>query len=200
MERQQFVQWLYDLELDDLDNWLLIGDYNFYRSQSDRNKDGANVADMLLFNDIIRSQNLVDLPLHGARFTWSNMQSAPLLERLDWFLTSNNWTSSFPNTTVKALARPVSDHTPCQISIQSNIPRSKFFRFENFWIHHHGFKEVVKSAWHVPVRCSNPAMILNAKLKNVRRALKKWSKSISKISLLIDNCEMGYSKLMNSNN
>jgi hypothetical protein len=47
---------------------------------------------MFTFNDIIRSQNLVDLHLHGATYTWSNMQMNPLLEQLDWFLTSNNWT------------------------------------------------------------------------------------------------------------
>jgi hypothetical protein len=144
---------------------------------------------MLLFNDIIRAQSLIDLPLNGATFTWSNMQTEPLMERLDWFLTSNNWTSVFPNTSVQALARPVSDHTPCLISIQSSIPRSKVFRFEIFWVQHPGFKKTVQAAWQINVRKSNAAATINAKLKNVRRALKKWSKSISKLSLLIENCE-----------
>jgi hypothetical protein len=44
-------------------------------------------------------------------------------------------------------------------------------------------------AWQINVRKTNAAATINAKLKNVRRALKKWSKSISKLSLLIDNCE-----------
>jgi hypothetical protein len=127
---------------------------------------------MLLFNDIIRAQNLIDLPLNGATFTWSNMQTEPLMERLDWFLTSNNWTSVFPNTSVQALARPVSDHTPCLISIQSSIPRSKVFRFEIFWVQHPGFKKTVQAAWQINVRKSNAAATINAKLKNVRRALK----------------------------
>jgi hypothetical protein len=25
-----FVQWLYDLHIDDSKNWILMGDYNFY--------------------------------------------------------------------------------------------------------------------------------------------------------------------------
>jgi hypothetical protein len=188
-DRNNFVQWLYDLHIDDSENWILMGDYNFYRSHNDRNRDGGNIDDMLLFSDIIRAQNLIDLPLNGATYTWSNMQSEPLLERLDWFLTSNNWTSSFPTTTVQALARPVSDHIPCLISIQSSIPRSKVFRFEIYWVQHPGFKETVHAAWQTNVRKSNAAAIINAKLKNVKRDLKKWSKSISKISLLIENCK-----------
>jgi exonuclease III len=123
-DRNNFVQWLYDLHIGDSENWILMGDYNFYRSHNDRNRGVGNIDDMLLFNDIIRAQSLIDLPLNGASYTWSNMQTEPLMERLDWFLTSNNWTSAFPNTTVQALARPVSDHTPCMISIQSSIPRS----------------------------------------------------------------------------
>jgi hypothetical protein len=118
------------------------------------------------------------------------MQSDPLLERLDWFLTSNNWTSTFPNTQVKALSRPVSDHIPCLICIESKIPRSKLFRFENFWVQHPGFKETVNTAWNLSVNHSNSVSILNAKLNNVRLALKKWSKSISQLSLLIDKCQM----------
>jgi hypothetical protein len=80
-DRNNCVQWMYDLQIYDFENWMLIGDHNFYRAQhSDRNKYGGNVDDMLLFNDVIRSQNLVDLPLHGATYTWSNMQSDPLFE------------------------------------------------------------------------------------------------------------------------
>jgi exonuclease III len=181
-DRENFVQWMYDLQINDTDNWILIGDYNFYRSPIDRNRGGGNMDDMLLFNDIIRAQNLVDLPLHGATYTWSNMQSDPLLERLDWFLTLNNWTTAFPNTTVKALPRPVSDHVPCLVSIQSTIPKSSIFRFENYWIHHPGFKDTVSNAWQVRVNKSNAADIINEKLKNVRRALIKWSKSISNLT------------------
>ena len=39
--------------------------------------------DILLFNDIIRAQALIELPLKGRSYTWSNMQDDPLLEQLD---------------------------------------------------------------------------------------------------------------------
>jgi endonuclease/exonuclease/phosphatase family metal-dependent hydrolase len=110
-------------------NWLLIGDFNFIRSEENRNKPGGDVNDMFLFNEIIGHLGLLELPLKGRKFTWSNMQSQPLLEQLDWFFTSAEWISSFPNTTVKVMSRPVSDHIPCLVSIQSAIPKSNIFQF-----------------------------------------------------------------------
>ena len=98
---------------------------------------------MLTFNDFIQSQALVELPIKGRQFTWSNMQTDPLLEQIDWFFTSSNWTSNYPNTTVGPLPKTVSDHTPCVVSIESSVPKSKVFRFENFWISHPGFLELV---------------------------------------------------------
>jgi hypothetical protein len=38
---------------------------------------------MLLFNRIISQLDLVEIPLKGRAFTWSNMQDNPLLEKLD---------------------------------------------------------------------------------------------------------------------
>jgi hypothetical protein len=61
------------------------------------------------------------------------MQMDPLLEQLDWFFTSPNWTIDFPDTEVLALAKITSDHVPCKISISTRIPKANIFRFENFW-------------------------------------------------------------------
>jgi len=48
---------------------------------------------------------LIELPLKGRAFTWSNMQQSPLLEQLDWFFTTVNWTTTFPNTLALPLAK-----------------------------------------------------------------------------------------------
>jgi exonuclease III len=99
-QRDKFVQWLYALNIPADEDWLIVGDFNFIRSPSNRNKPGGNVNDMLTFNDIIRTQNLTELPIKGRKYTWSNMQDDPLLEQLDWFFTSPHWTSVYPVTTV----------------------------------------------------------------------------------------------------
>ena len=116
------------------------------------------------------------------------MRIDPLLEQLDWFLTSNNWTSSYPNTIVMPLGKPTSDHVPCYVSIQSKIPKTKLFRFEDYWIKQPGFFDVVQRSWNK--RCYTPktAMLLCKKLKTLWYDLKQWSKKISKLSVLIENC------------
>lgn len=116
------------------------------------------------------------------------MQQDPLLEQLDWFFTSLHWTNVYPNTMVKPLGKPVSDHVPCIISIQTCIPRSKVFRFEPFWILHPGFMDLVQDVWNRPVRAQNAATLLCRKFKALRHALKIWSKNLSRLSVAIANC------------
>ena len=145
---------------------------------------------MFTFNDFIREQNLTELPIKGRHYTWSNMQQNPLLEQLDWFFTTLNWTSYFPNTMVNPLGRPVSDHSPCSVVIKTNIPKCKLFRFETYWIAHPGFMEVVSNAWSRPLKfgkSANAATSLCQKLKNLRHALNQWSKKISRLKMAIAN-------------
>ena len=114
------------------------------------------------------------------------MQDDPLLEPLDWFFSSSCWTTSFPNTMVLPLGKPVSDHIPCVVTIESSIPKSKLFRFENFWIKMPGFKEIVQGAWNQNVNHVDLYHMFFHKLKKISQALRKWSKTIfahSKVQL-----------------
>ena len=122
--RDEFVQWLYNLDIRFGQNWLLLGDFNFMRSLENRNLPGGDVNDIFLFNEIIGHLGLVELPIKGRQYTWSNMQTSPLLEQIDWFFTSVTWTSDHPNTMVFPLARTASDHVPCVVSIATSIPQS----------------------------------------------------------------------------
>ena len=125
--RDDFVQWLYHLQIPVDANWLLLGDFNFIRSLDNRNLPGGDVNDIFLFNEIIGHLGLLELSLKGRAYTWSNMQQQPLLEQLDWFFTSSSWISLYPNTVVHPLARTGSDHIPCLVSIDTTIPRAKKF-------------------------------------------------------------------------
>ena len=64
-------------------NWLVVGDFNLYRSPNHRNKPGDDHLEMYLFNEAISALGLFELPLKGRRYTWSNKQFPPLMERLD---------------------------------------------------------------------------------------------------------------------
>lgn len=78
--RSEFINWFKNHHIADSDNWLFLGDFNFYRSLLNRNKPGGNLADIFVFNDAIRHLGLVELQLKGRAYTWSNMQNDPLLE------------------------------------------------------------------------------------------------------------------------
>jgi hypothetical protein len=67
--RDDFVKWLFDLNIPTDEDWLLLGDFNFMRSPANRNKPRGNVNDMLIFNDFIRRRNLTELQTNGRRFT-----------------------------------------------------------------------------------------------------------------------------------
>jgi hypothetical protein len=131
-------------------DWLVIGDFNLIRKPEDRNKPRGNMREMLDFNAAINRQGLEELRLNGARFTWTNKQQSPLLERLDWFFALATWMTSFPGSMVSSLSRDTSDHTPCLISISTDIPQAKIFRFENYWLLHEDFPAVVSHGWQVP--------------------------------------------------
>lgn len=75
--RDIFVNWLNNLLIDDDDLWLLLGDFNFYRSAQNRNKPGGNFNDTMVFNNIISHLGLIELPINGRSYTWSNMQDSP---------------------------------------------------------------------------------------------------------------------------
>jgi len=60
--------------------------------------------------------------------------------------------------------------------------------FENFWVEHPGFLELVQSTWNINVRATNSATRISAKFKLLRAALKKWSKSLSNLNGTIKDC------------
>jgi hypothetical protein len=83
VDRDNFVAWLYNLIIPLGENWLVLGDFNFVRSHENRNKPRGDVHDMFMFNDIIGHLGLLELPIKGCAYSWSNMQNDPLLEQLD---------------------------------------------------------------------------------------------------------------------
>lgn len=72
-ERSNFVSWFKNIRIYAQENLLFLGDFNFHRSVQDRNKPGADMNDIFIFNDIISTLGLLEIPLKGRSFTWSNM-------------------------------------------------------------------------------------------------------------------------------
>jgi hypothetical protein len=83
-----FLNWLHNISMPSDKLWLLVGDFNLIRRSEDRNKAGGDINLMLKFNEAISNLDLIEIPLHGLAYTWSNRQWEPLLQRLDWFFIS----------------------------------------------------------------------------------------------------------------
>lgn len=188
--KRDFINWFKNIHMPDSVNWLLVGDFNLYRSPADRNKPRGDHVEMYIFNEPISALGLVELPLMGRRFTWSNKQLSPLLERLDGFFTSAIWTVTYPNTFVSSLVMETSDHTPCVISISTVIPKKSNFRFENFWMEHQEFIPLVQQAWSAPTPETDAAKIITSKFKNLRKVLKDWQRNLSNLKLTIENVKL----------
>jgi hypothetical protein len=188
--KKDFIEWFQDIHMPDDVDWLVVGDFNLYRNPADRNRPGADISDMLMFNEAISALGWVELPLKGQRFTWTNKQFTPLLERLDWFFTSASWTLAYPNTSVSTLIMETSDHVPCLVSISTVIPKSNIFRFENFWLQHDDFLNQVHLGWYTLIDHLDAAKKITAKFKNLRRVLRDWKQTLSGLKDNIQNVKL----------
>jgi hypothetical protein len=120
-------------------------------------------------------QNLVDLPLEGGQFTWSNNQEDQIWSRIDKFLVSPEWEKRFPEVIQKRLPRLLSNHFSLLLDCGAPRGGNKYFKFENMWLKHEGFVEQVKNWWLSYEFSGLPSYILANKLKALKKDLKKWN-------------------------
>jgi hypothetical protein len=73
------------------------------------------------------------------------------------------------------------------ILINTDIPKAKVFRFENFWLLREEFLPVMQHGWNVPVFQQDHAKKISAKFKNLHRVLKMWHYQLFKLSSIIEN-------------
>jgi exonuclease III len=83
LQKLRFITWLMNLDTSDFVDWLLAGDFNLIRFPKNRNKPGGELTEMNMFNKLISDLDLAEIPFCGRSFTWSNMQSDPLMVKLD---------------------------------------------------------------------------------------------------------------------
>lgn len=98
--------------------WCIEGDFNAIRS----NDEGRGCAssqyhggrEMSAFNNFIVEMELLDIPLHGRKFTWIRPNGSAL-SRLDRFFMNHEWLELWPLCCQTVLNRDVSDHCPLMI-------------------------------------------------------------------------------------
>jgi hypothetical protein len=87
--------------------------------------------------------------MSGRKYTWANNLATPTFEKLDRILVTMEWEEKFPLSTVQALTREVSDHTPLLLNSRepSQLATQPMFKFELGWLLRDGFMEMVRGIW-----------------------------------------------------
>ncbi|XP_042005794.1 uncharacterized protein LOC121754517 [Salvia splendens] len=157
--------------------WFIGGDFNTILSSQDRTGSDTNrQAEMVDFAEAIEVCGLMDPGYDGSDFTWAKNG---LMERLDRVLISETTAQTFEAIRVTNLPRIASVHGPLLVRCRpTNIfTGGKAFRFQNMWVRHEGFGDLVKEDWMAPTEAEG---ILNLKIKlaRIKSTLKRWNKEV----------------------
>ena len=159
---------------------VIGGDFNIIRRPDEKNNDNYNDRWLFMFNAVIDSLNLREIEMTGRKFTWANHLQNQTFEKLDRVLVCTDLEAKYPHTTVYALTREISDHTPLLLS--TNNPSSAYqpqFKFELGWLLRDGFCEMVRDVWNSTLVDGSPIERWQAKSRRLRQYLRGWAKSVS---------------------
>jgi hypothetical protein len=81
---------------------------------------------------------------------------------------NTNWEVKFPQVTVRALPRGISDHTPLLLDTGTpSQPKANGFKFELAWLLKDGFHEKVIDVWQCESRGNTSIEIWQNKIRSL---------------------------------
>ncbi|KAK9000663.1 hypothetical protein V6N11_081152 [Hibiscus sabdariffa] len=148
--------------------WCVIGDLNVVASQ-DKKMGGALIdqTSAKWYLDFLDITNLLEIPMKGGMFTWSNKRSGEdvILEKLDRALATVEWSALFDRAIVLVEAAIASDHCPLVLCTDGLSRRSKReFKFESKWITEEECYNVIKEGWVSNTHRSNDKLFVGMKV------------------------------------
>jgi hypothetical protein len=159
---------------------LIGGDFNILKHPHEKNNDNFDQRWPFLFNVVIDGLNLKELNMTGRRFTWANNLPHPTFEKLDRILVTTDWEAKYHLSSVVALSRDISDHTPILLNIGEPVTGNQYpFKFEIGWLLRDGFFDMVKDIWTLVVEGDTPLERWQSRIRRVRQYLRGWAKNTS---------------------
>ena len=156
--------------------WIIIGDFNLIRTNEETTGVPRSMSIMREFNNFISDVSLLDIPLTGRNFTWSNKRPIPTFSRLDRALISTHWINLGSTANFRDAAATTSDHPPLILTLKPHDHSFKrTFKFENFWLSHSDIHGIVRQAWESVPQYTNSAKRFLTKIKSTQTALTKWA-------------------------
>lgn len=98
---------------------FFLGDFNMMRFPFEKKGARTLTWSMETFFEFINENELIDLPLLGGKFTWSNNQERVAMSRIDRFLLSKEWDEHFVGAISTALPKLISDHSPIKLGMST---------------------------------------------------------------------------------
>lgn len=156
--------------------WVVGGYFNVRRFSYEKSNGGRISKGMKDFNEFIDSNELMDMPLHGSSFTWSDNRAIPTMVRLDRFLVTNGWEEQHLDAIQQTLPRLLSDHSPITLEAKGKPTIRAPFRFENFWLKLPNFTRRVEEWWQEFEVQGMACYVFGEKLKRLKQKLIGWNK------------------------
>lgn len=108
--RRELWEVLLGLKVNSQVSWCIGMDFNEIKEVHERIGCTRMERGMRDFSKFCNNMELVDLPMIGRKFTWTNYQHQAIHSRLDRFLISQSWLDRF-KIIQWSLPRPISDHS-----------------------------------------------------------------------------------------
>ncbi|KAK8562537.1 hypothetical protein V6N12_010614 [Hibiscus sabdariffa] len=134
-------------------------------------------AIVLPSNDFMDASGLIELPIKGETFTWSNLRCDidAIVEKLDKILISSEWSLAYPKAIGVLKVDVALDHIPIILIFDGlRKKRKEAFKLKSRWLLEEKCHTNVSEAWAGNPRCT-VHLRLNRKLKITGVKLKQWS-------------------------
>lgn len=152
------------------DHWMLGGNFNSPLLPSEKSGGLDDYTNsMMELAGFLNFVGLIDIPLQGSKFTWSNRRNGNQMiqVKLDIFFISSNWNIS-QNFPLSSLPRSGYDHNTLVLKRNANHNNGPFpFRFEIMWSLYPDFVVLLKNWWEELV-CGTPMFCLVEKLSRIK--------------------------------
>ncbi|XP_071708361.1 uncharacterized protein [Rutidosis leptorrhynchoides] len=129
----------------DVDDWIICGDFNEVRRESERKNCVFVESRAKMFNDFIDKSNLIEIPLGGLKFTRISDDGLKY-SKLDRFLVSGACISMWVDLAACTLDRKHSDHCPIILKVCANNFGPRLTGVFNNWFEDVECEELIKDA------------------------------------------------------
>ncbi|KAK3228761.1 hypothetical protein Dsin_000642 [Dipteronia sinensis] len=153
--------------------WIMRGDFNTISNESERRGGGFNKWSAKAFNIFILQAKVIDMPVHGITFSWSNNRENGSWARLDRFLVSPVVLTWFPDMVQRGLPRSISDHGAITLGVVKDFWGPRPFRFNNEWLKDRDLMTEIQNQWEDRSTTRSSSFILHSKLRRSKFLIKR---------------------------